>query len=107
VNGTAFTDWLGGIIGSIFLAMAGINYRRTSNIKKTQHEHDLAIAYLRGKSESVSIDVKLIVYEAMEKHEKDENKKFEDLQSKIAEVHTDIAVIKSTIGRAINGAGKH
>ena len=104
----SFIDWAGaGAFITVFMAMVTVNFKRISDTRKTSHEHDLAIAYLKGRTENVSNEVKLVVYEALHIHEQAELKKFEELKAEIGVVQRDVAVIKARIGRAINGAGEH
>lgn len=101
------SEILDGILGTLFVGWASMNYFRTSALKKLIHEHDLQLAYLKGKAEHVTNDVQLVVYNALKEHEKAENVKFDTLSSQVSAIHEAVAVIQSTIGRAINGSGKH
>ncbi len=100
-------DWIGGALCTIFLAIASLNYRRISLVKKAQHDQDLSLSYLRGKADGYPNEIRLLVLEVLKAHEDKEDEKFDALKEQISCVHTDVEVIKNTIGRAINGPGKH
>ena len=95
-------EWLGGALLLVFSSIVGTIWLRLNNVSKRAHESELSIAYLKGKSEGIGNEIKLIVYEALKRHEESEDKNFDEIKEHVSNISTDIAVIK----KALNGQGK-